>query len=336
MVSESDRHSQIPAKRSFSQLISSQRISLTAINSEDKTYCITTDTDIGALAASIQQLGLIHPPVLKHLRSEYIIISGFRRIAACRQLGWSEISASVLSPDVDNATCARYAIADNSYQRPLNIVEISRSFLLLSANVSDKTRQLMYASDLGLPAHRDHIKKIEKICRLPERIQEAILNGTISLAIALELLKFETDIAIDLVKLFDQLKIGVNKQRELILMFDEIALREKIPLHALLNEGDVRQILDDAELDRVQKGHRIKQYLRSRRFPTISGMTKKFENLVSTLELGDSVKLIPPKDFEGTTYTLTLQFRNHSELSELQSKLDNIIRNRDLKKFLLE
>ena len=336
MVSESDGHSQFPAKRSFSQLIRSQRISLSAVNSEDKTYCITTDTDIRALAASIQQLGLIHPPVLKHLHSEYIIISGFRRIAACRQLGWSEISASVLRPDVDNETCALYAIADNSHQRPLNIVEISRSFFLLSANISDQTRQLMYASDLGLPAHRDHIKKIEKICRLPGRIQDAILNGAISFAIALELLKFETDIGIDLVKLFDQLKIGVNKQRELILLFEEIALREKIPLRALLNEADVRHILDDAELDRVQKGRRIKQYLRSRRFPMIINTITKFENLVSTLKLGDSVKLIPPKDFEGTTYTLRLQFRSHAELSELQSTLDNIIRNRDLKKFLPE
>ncbi len=336
MTSEGDRRPQVPLTRSFSQLIDSQAISLAAINSEDKTYCVTTNADVHALAASIQQLGLIHPPVLKQHRSEYVIISGFRRIAACRQIGWSTISAGVLRSEVDNETCALYAIADNSLQRPLNLVEISRSLFLLSEYVNDQTQQLKYASELGLPDHRDHIKKIKKICQLPEPIQNAILCGTISLPVALDLFKFETDIGIDLANLFDQLKIGINKQRELILLFNEIALREKIPLRRLLNEESVRQILDNPELDRIQKSRRIKHYLNLRRFPAIFNTKKKFENLVKSLELGDTIRLIPPKDFEGTTYTLTLRFKTHSELAELRSKLDNIVRNPNLKDFFME
>jgi len=336
MASEGDRRPQVPLIRSLSQLIDSQTISLSAINSEDKTYCITTHADVHALAASIHQLGLIHPPVLKQHHSEYVIVSGFRRIAACRQIGWSKISAGVLRSDVNNETCALYAIADNSLQRPLNLVEISRSLSLLSEYVKDQTQQLKYASQLGLPDHRDHIKKIEKICQLPKPIQDAMLCGTISLPVALDLLKFETDIGIDLVKLFDQLKIGINKQRELILLFNEIALREKIPLRRLLNEESIGQILDNPELDRVQKSRRMKHYLSQRRFPAIFNTKKKFENLVKSLELGDTMRLIPPKDFEGPTYTLTLRFKTHSELAELQSKLDNIVRNPDLKDYLME
>ena len=336
MTSEGDHRPQVPLIRDYSQLTDSQTISLSAINSEDKTYCITTHADVHALAASIQQLGLIHPPVLKQHHSEYVIVSGFRRITACRKIGWSAISAGVLRSDVNNETCALYAIADNSLQRPLNLVEISRSLFLLSEYVKDQTQQLKFASELGLPAHRDHIKKIEKICQLPEPIQAAILGGTISLPVALDLLKFETDIGIDLVKLFDQLKIGINKQRELILLFNEIALREKIPLRRLLNEESIRQILDDPELDRVQKSRQMKHYLNQRRFPEIFNTKKKFENLVKSLELGDTMRLIPPKDFEGTTYILRLRFKTHSELAELQSKLDNILRNPDLKDYLME
>ena len=89
-------------------------------------------------------------------------------------------------------------------------------------------------------------------------------------------------------------------------------------------------------LDRVQKRRRIKQYLSLRRFPTISDTKAKFDNLVHTLALGANIKLIPPKDFEGSTYSLTLQFKSRSELTALQSKLEKIIRNPELKKFLLE
>jgi ParB family chromosome partitioning protein len=334
MVFESDSYPQIIEKKSLHEFADLQPIALSAINSEDKTFRITTITEIHELAASIQQLGLFHPPVVKQHRSEYITVSGFRRIAACRHIGWSEIPVSVLSSDTGNETCVFYAIADNSFQRPLNLVEISRSLFLLSAFVDDQNLLLNYASALGLPHHRDHVEKIKKICQLPAPIQDAVLADTISLPVALDLSKFESDTAIDLVKLFDHLKIGINKQRELILLLNEISLREKIPLQNLLNGKDVQQILAKNELDRVQMSRQIKDYLMRRRFPIIFNTKAKFEKIVNALKLGETIKLIPPKDFEGTTYTLTSQFKSHAELLELQSKLDTIIRNPELKEFL--
>jgi ParB family chromosome partitioning protein len=137
-----------------------------------------------------------------------------------------------------------------------------------------------------------------------------------------------------LVKLFDHLKIGINKQRELILLLNEISLREKIPMQNLLDEKDVQQILANNELDRVQMSRQIKDYLMRRRFPIIFNTKAKFEKIVNDLRLGETIKLIPPKDFEGTTYTLTLQFKSHAELLELQSKLDTISRNPEIKEFL--
>ena len=87
------------------------------------------------------------------------------------------------------------------------------------------------------------------------------------------------------------------------------------------------------ELDRVQKSRRIKDYLSRRRFPTVFKTKAKFEKIIKTLRLGETINLIPPKDFEGATYKLTLQFKSHAELQEMRSKLDTIIRNRDLQDF---
>jgi ParB family chromosome partitioning protein len=329
MVFESDSYPQIIVKKDLHKLAELQSIALSTINSEDKTFCITTNPQIRELTASIQQLGLIHPPVVKQHRSDYITISGFRRIAACRKIGWSEIPVSVLSSNTGNETCVLFAIADNSLQRPLNLLEISRSLFLLSTFVDDPNLLLKYASTLGLPHHRDHVKKIKRICQLPVPIQDAVLAGTISLPVALDISKFESDTGIDLVKLFDHLKIGINKQRELILLLNEISLREKIPMQNLL-----QQILANNELDRVQMSRQIKDYLMRRRFPIIFNTKAKFEKIVNDLRLGETIKLIPPKDFEGTTYTLTLQFKSHAELLELQSKLDTISRNPEIKEFL--
>jgi ParB family chromosome partitioning protein len=334
MASEGDHNPQFIAKKGFSNLYDLHFIALAAVNSEDNTFRITTHPDIHDLVESIQQLGLLHPPIVKRHASEYRVISGFRRVAACRQIGWSEIPAYIVSSDTNDDTCALFAIADNSLQRPLNLVEISRSLYLLSSYFNDENLQLRYASKLGLSEHHTHIKKIKKICRLPKPIQDSILKGTISLAVALELFKFEPEAGVALATLFDQLNIGLNKQRQLIVLLSEIGLRENTSIENLLNEKELRKILDYKELDRVQKSQQIKNYLNQRRYPTIVSTKNEFNKHIKDLKLGNSITLAPPRDFEGTTYTLTLRFSSHAELADLKSKLDRIIRSSGLKEFL--
>ena len=48
--------------------------------------------DVASLAASIEDLGLLQPIVIT---SDKRLICGARRLAACRQLGWAEIPATV-------------------------------------------------------------------------------------------------------------------------------------------------------------------------------------------------------------------------------------------------
>ncbi len=315
-------------------------IDLSSIDSEDGTFHITTQTEVQELVISIQQLGLMHPPILKQVDTRYRIISGFRRIAACRLIGWSKVPTFIVNPDTPEGTCALFAIADNSFQRPLNLIEISRSLNLLSCYFKEEKLQLKFASLLGLSEHRTHIKKIEKIYHLPQPIQDAILSETISLVVALDLAaamdaaELEPDTGVELVKLFEQLGIGINKQRQLMVMLREIALRENISVQQLLGHKAMRKILDNSELDRVQKGRQIKSYLQQRRYPTITRTGNEFEAQVKKLKLGESATLTPPRDFEGTTYTLTLRFDSHADLLDHQSKLERIVRSDGLKRFL--
>ena len=309
-------------------------VALSSIDSRDSTYRITTRAEIHELVSAVQQLGLLHPPTLKQHDAEYRIISGFRRIAACRQIGWSKVPAFILNPETTDAACALYAIADNSLQRPLNLVEISRSLFLLSSYFKDEKMQLKYASLLRLSEHRTHIKKIEKICHLPEPIQDGILADIISLAVALDLDEFEPETGVALAGLFKQLQIGQNKQRKLIVLLNEIALREDMTVENLLNTAAVREILDSNEPDRVRKCQQLLIYLHQRRYPTLARFKKEFEKQVNALKLGKAIALLPPGDFEGTSYTLTLRFNNHTELMEHQSKLEMIVRSAGFKKFL--
>ncbi|HMA84510.1 MAG TPA: ParB/Srx family N-terminal domain-containing protein, partial [Desulfosalsimonadaceae bacterium] len=73
-------------------------VRLDRIDQTDETYKISTSPSDPQLAASIQAIGFINPPILSPAKaSAYRIVSGFRRIAAGERLGWTEICSRVIS-----------------------------------------------------------------------------------------------------------------------------------------------------------------------------------------------------------------------------------------------
>jgi ParB family chromosome partitioning protein len=284
---------------------------LADIDSADTTFRITTREELDNLVLSIQKLGLMHAPVLKDNPPGYNIVCGFRRIAACRTLGWTRIPARVLRKNLGFFEMARLAVADNALQRPLNLIETSRALTLLTEVDTEKEVLMAAAAELGIPLSPAIVPKLKKICDLSLPIQKAILANAIDLSMGLGL--------------FDQLKLGLNRQRELLLLLEEISQREEIPIQQLMTEKPLNHILENTKIDRSIKRQKVRTYLRGRRFPTISKAETQYNAFVKQLKLGPNINLMPPKNFEGMTYTLTIRFDNRKELKNLTEKLEEII-----------
>lgn len=311
-----------------------QAISLGDIDAEDLTFRITTCSEIEDLTGSIQKIGLIQPPVLAANPDGYTIACGFRRIAACRRLGWIRITARILEKNVDSFNTAIFSIADNALQRPLNLVETSRALKLLDDFGPDSQKRKEAAEALGLPISPSLAPEVKKVCRLPLPIQEGILSDTINLTMALELGELDSLTAEGLVLFFHRLKVGLNKQRELLELLKEIAEREEIAIQQLLTEKPLQEILDNAETDRAVKRHKVRSLLRQRRFPAITRAETEYRKWAKQLKLGNNINLIPPRDFEGNTFSMNLRFNNRQDLSDLNKKIEEMIRNPALGKIL--
>ena len=311
-----------------------QAISQVDIDTEDLTFRITTRRGIEDLLGSIQKTGLIQPPVLIENPAGYTIVCGFRRIAACRRLGWTRITARILEKTVDRFKTAQLSIADNALQRSLNLVETSRALKLLDDFGPDNQQRREAAEALGLPISGSLALAVKEICRLPLPVQEGILADTINLSMARELGRLEPLTAEGLVRLFDQLKVGLNKQRELLLLLKEIAEREQITIRQLIAEKPLQEVLKTVEMDRAVKRQKVRSYLRQRRFPAITKAETEYRKWVKQLKLGNNINLIPPKDFEGNTFSMTLRFNNRQDLSDLNKKIEEIIQHPALGKIL--
>jgi len=308
-----------------------QSIPLARINLHDDTFRITTRTDVNDLLESIQYDGLITPPLLIKKNATFTIVSGFRRIAACLKLDWKKITARILKPDIGALDCLRLAIAENALQRSLNLIETSRCLQKLSLFIANSRHLAASASSLGLPDNPSIIDKIKNLSLLPRPIQNSILAETISLAMAKELESLEVDCAIAFTRLFDQLKIGLNKQKEIVTLVKEIARREGLSTQKVMEDKHFIEIMTHRDLDRGQKSCKLRAYLRQRRYPRIAEAEKTFEKHRKNLNLGSDIKLIPPKEFEATTYGLNLTFSNLDHLKTLQTRLNKILQQPDFK-----
>lgn len=309
-------------------------VNLSQIDFNDDAFRITTEKQVNDLMHSINHVGIMHLPLLLEKEATHTIVCGFRRIEACRRLNWSKLEAMVLESDTIRLKCIKYAITDNAFQRSLNLIEKSRSIEMLSDFFKDINRLSEELSVLGLSEHPSMIKKLKGICHLPDPLQNCILSNTISLAMLLELAGMSEDDAKGFIKLFNTLKLSLNKQREIVTMAKEIAMREDKSILKVIEEYHLKKILMDEALDKNQKAHDIRIYLKQRRFPTIANIEKSYEKYRQKLNLEKGFKLIPPINFESPTYTLQLSFNNMTQLKGFKTAFDALIENPYLKKIV--
>ena len=313
-----------------------ESISLVDICESDSTYRVTTTSSIVALTDSIAAIGLMHPPILQRTEIGYRIVTGFRRIEASRMLGQSIVQTRLLPDDSDESTRVYLAIADNSLQRSLNLIESSRALNLLSRVANDEHHLTEMAAVLSLPKNPTMIAKLMPLAVMPALIRAAVVSEDLPLSMALELDTLDVKTAEKMARIFIDLRLGLNRQREVLTHLYEIAKREDRSIGDVLDEDDVSGITDNAALDSAKKSVHLRALLYQRRYPSIAEKSARFNDLVKTLRLGSGIKLIPPNNFEGTAYTLSITFDRWDQLEDRGNSLEILRRSGDMKKFLME
>ncbi len=308
---------------------------LSRIIPDNDKFRITTREDLGPLAASIKRSGLLNPPILASTdNSHYIIICGFRRVAACRRLGWDRVDARFVSPGTSAKACAVAAIADNCTQRELNLFEQARAVKLLTNTLPEGADIVQVAGQVGLPMAASVLARIRSLCDLPLKLQQGIIEATLSLPMADRLGRMDGEDALEAYGLFCDIRAGLNVQRELLDYAEESARREGVKLVDILKSAPVMEIRSSDELDRAGKRGRIRKLLKVRRYPALAEAEAKFQKRSFALGLSPEMKLLPPAGFEGPNYVLSLKFSSLEQLREQKNTIGQMLNGDALKKIL--
>ncbi len=309
-------------------------IAIERINTYDTRFKISTGAASAALVDSIKHLGLINPPILSALNDGYRIISGFKRIEAWRQVSADGITARIVDPCASLERCIHIAIMDNSLQRSLNIVEQAHAVALLALLSYDSHKLPEVARTVGLAVNQAMAAKLKILAGMDQLLKSGVLDGSIALPVALQLHELQdTDASEALAVLMRELGLSLNRQREIMEWVVSICRRDDIVPRKLLAADEIVRCRQNKDLDRRQKTQLIRDYLKRRRFPTITGYERRFEETVQRLKLAKGTCLIPPPHFESATYCLRFEFRDQKELSIRLQEIEKMAKSEIMQKF---
>jgi ParB family transcriptional regulator, chromosome partitioning protein len=301
-------------------------VPLDRIDTSDCAFKITSRTDPSDLAGSIDVIGLLQPPMLIEKGPAYSVVCGFRRIAACMSLNREAIPARILEADTPAMICARIAIADNAFQRPLDVVEQSRAIALIRRFARESSAWPSIAAKAGLSASRAALNRILPVADMSPDLQNAILEGSIALATALQIHRLKKEDRTALCRLLRSLNASLNIQRELMTLIGDIAFRDGVPMAALIAREEIESILQNEDTERPQKVRVLRRLLKAKRYPALSKAESAFHQMVKSLKLSPRIQLQPPPYFEGKTYRLSLSIDSRPQLLALIGELEKIAR----------
>ena len=136
-----------------------------------------SDAELGELAASVKQHGVIQPIVVRPVKGaqdRFEIIAGERRWRASQLAGLHEVP--IVPLDVTEAEALEIAIIENVQREDLNAMEEAQGYHALADEF--KRSQEEIAKIVG--KSRSHVANMMRLTRLPAEVQAYIAKGEIS------------------------------------------------------------------------------------------------------------------------------------------------------------
>jgi ParB family transcriptional regulator, chromosome partitioning protein len=136
-----------------------------------------TETELGELADSIKQHGVIQPIVVRPVKGaqdRYEIIAGERRWRASQAAGLHEVP--IVPLDVSDSDALELAIIENVQREDLNPMEEAQGYHALADEF--KRNQEEIARIVG--KSRSHVANMMRLTKLPAEVQAYISQGQIS------------------------------------------------------------------------------------------------------------------------------------------------------------
>ena len=302
-----------------------RELEIESIDLADTTFVITFGLSLSMLRDSIENIGVLNPPVIKEkLGDGYCAVCGYKRLLVCRDLGISRLRCAIIDHGAEDRDAFLLSFYDNLSHRQLNPMEKSMAIAGLQRYYADEFIVRNFLPLLGLPPRNSVLMRIKSLLDLDQDIKDALADNRLDEGAAIKLLNFSSQERIMLFQFLTLLKFSRNKRNEIIDTIYDITQRDECSMSDILNSKGLKDILGNKELNIPQKGKRVRHLLRKLRYPKIVKAEEDFLRIQGELDLGDDIRLTPPPFFEGERYGIEFEFGTINELEENVKKIESI------------
>ncbi len=165
------------------------------------------------LKRSILNNGLIQPiTVRRKSEKQYELISGERRLRACKEIGYKTIPAYIIQVDTKEAMVA-LALIENIQREKLNAIEVAKAYkeLIEECNLS----QEQVAEKVG--KDRSTITNSIRLLKLPVEVQNSLVKNEISAGHARALINlYDENLQINILNKIKKNNLSVRKVELLV------------------------------------------------------------------------------------------------------------------------
>ncbi len=271
----------------------------------------------GELKESIQSIGVTHYPQIMQSASEYILITGNRRIQIAYELNPKQNLPVIVyeKDEISELDGLKIQLLENLATRKLNPIEKSNVLTLLQNRFKISLEKILKDCFplLDLPIKESMFHEFLSLQKLSSQAKDFVSKGILQVDSAGRLLKFsEIDQKI-LLGIIHDLKMGMNPQKLFLELCWEIFKKTGLEPSKLFEQPNLKEILIQPTWTSSQKWSRLELELRKIRFPRLSQLEEEFKNIKKELKLPPQLQLQNPPYFETTDYLIQFRFKNMHE-----------------------
>jgi len=198
------------------------------------------------LQKSILSNGLIQPITVRRTPDhKYQLVSGERRLKACKEIGYREIPAYIIQVDSDELMLA-LALIENIQREKLNPIEIGTAYKRLMDECHLTQEQI--AEKVG--KNRTTIANTIRLLRLPAEVRARLVADDITYGHARALINLPSEeVQVELLNKIIDKSLSVRKVEQLVRMYNESSGKE---LKRKTVTIKTRNLTVDANLSKVE------------------------------------------------------------------------------------
>jgi len=302
-----------------------QYLSISDINTADDSFRITFAPELESLTRSIRAVGIIQPINVRHTpENTYQVVTGYKRVLVMQELGRQSMPALVHEPgDLSPTQAFMWSLHDNAANRELNLIEKSIALTKLGhfCSVSEEDLVKRFLPLFGMDASYKILHQLLSLTQLTEPLKNYVVQSDLALSSAGRIAEFSSSTQQELLPVLTQIRPSASKLNELLTLIREIAARDGMTVEEILHRYQFMQVVADRSTTPADKVRALRQALRGIKLPQLTERQNQMAQLVRSLDLPESAKVVHDPYFEDEKIKLECRFSTPEEIEQLANKI---------------